>query len=297
LNKYEKYNMYKKLKQHLKRYPLVIKLRRSPYRIRLWLRDVASAYLSKSTKMKMTPYGFKLTGSSSIHHLAMQEGTFEHEETILFKEHSRSIDVFVDVGANIGFYTCLARLADKHVIAFEPLPRNLEYLYANILANNWKDVEVFPIGLSESPGLATLYGGSSTGASLIGSWAGASKLFRRIISVSTLDILLGVRLAGKKMLIKIDVEGTEYPVLLGATNVMRMQPKPTWIVEICLNEFHPDGMNPNFQDTFNLFWRHGYEAHTANQRNQLIQPADVDRWIRDGRCDSGTINYEFAPVD
>lgn len=269
---------------------------RSLYRVKLWLRDVSSAYLSKSTKMRMTPFGFKLIGSNLIHHLAMQDGTFEPEETSLFREQFQDADVFVDVGANIGFYTCLARTSGKHVIAVEPLPKNLDYLYANILANNWNDVEVFPVGLSERSGLAILYGGSSTGASLIGSWAGASQLFRRIISVSTLDILLGVRLARKKMLIKIDVEGAEHPVLMGATNVMRMQPKPTWIVEICLNEFHPDGMNPNFQDTFNLFWQYGYEARTADTSNRLIQRADVDRWVKNGRCDSGTINYKFVSV-
>jgi FkbM family methyltransferase len=292
--------MYKKLKQYLKRYSPIVEAHRllSPaiYRVKLWLRDVSSAYLSRSTKMEMTPLGFKLIGSNLTHHLAMQMGMFEPEETFLFKEHFRNADVFVDIGANIGFYTCLARLAGKHVVAVEPLQKNLKYLYANISGNNWTDIEVFPLGLSDSPGLATLYGGSSTGASLIGSWAGASQLFHRIISVSTLDILLGNRLKGKKMIIKIDVEGAEYSVLLGATNVMAMQPKPTWIVEICLNEFHPDGMNPNFQNTFNLFWQCGYEARTADQNNQLIQRADVDRWVKEGRCASGTINYKFVSV-
>ena len=290
------YSMYKKIKQHLKRYTLIVELHRSLYHVKLWLKDLSSAYLSKTTQMKITPYGFKLMGSNSIHHVAMQEGLFEAQETFLLREYLHSVDVFVDVGANIGFYVCLARLANKHVVAVEPLPKNLEYLYANILANDWKDIEVFPVGLSESSGLGTIYGGSSTGASLIGSWAGASQLFQRIIPISTLDILLGVRLAGKKILIKIDVEGAEYPVLLGATNVMCMQPKPTWMVEICFNEFHPDGMNPNFQDTFNLFWQYGYEVRTADQRNKLIQRADVDRWVKDGRCDSGTINYKFVSV-
>ncbi|MBU1730685.1 FkbM family methyltransferase [Patescibacteria group bacterium] len=228
--------------------------------------------------------------------MAMQEGIFEAQETLLLREYLRSADVFVDVGANIGFYSCLARLADKHVIAVEPLSKNLEYLYANILANAWTDIEVFPVGLSDRPGLSTLYGGSSTGASLISSWAGAARLFRHIIPVSTLDVLLNVRFAGKKVLIKIDVEGAEYPVLLGATKVMCMQPKPTWMVEICLNEFHPDGMNPNFQDTFNLFWQYGYEARTADQNNRLIQRADVDRWVKNGRRDSGAINYKFVSV-
>lgn len=289
--------MYNNLKQYFKKYVLVVKAHRYFLYAKLWLTDVSSAFLSRSTKIRMTPYGFKLIGSSSIHHVAMQEGIFEPAQTLFLQEQFRSAEVFVDVGANIGFYTCLARSLNKHVIAVEPLSKNLEYLYENILTNNWNDIEVFPVGLSQNPGLATLYGGSSTGASLIGSWAGASQLFRRIISASTLDILLGTRLAGKKILIKIDVEGAEYSVLLGAVDVLRMQPKPTWIVEICLNEFHPNGINPGFRDTFNLFWQHGYEVHTADQNNKLIQPFDVDRWIKQGFCDSGTINYIFKSVN
>ncbi len=289
--------MHKKLKQQLKRNPLIIKSRHYINRIILWLRDISSAFLSKSTKMQMTPLGFNLTGSNSIHHLAMQKGTFEPEETTLFKEYLRNADVFVDVGANIGFYTCLARIADKHVIAVEPLPKNLGYLYANILGNGWKDIEVFPVGLSKKSGLATLYGGSSTGASLIGSWAGASQLFRRTIPVSTLDSLLGVRFAGKNILIKIDVEGAEYPVLLGATKVLSLQPKPMWIVEICLDEYHPDGMNKNFQNTFDLFWQHGYNAFTADQSNKLIQRSEVEQWVKNGHSDFHTINYKFVPVE
>jgi hypothetical protein len=111
-----------------------------------------------------------------------------------------------------------------------------------------------------------------------------------------LNILLGDRFAGKRVFIKVDVEGAEYPALLGATGVMNMQPKPTWVVEICFNEYHPDGVNPRFQDTFDLFWQRGYEARTADRRNKLIQRADVDNWLKCGRCDSGTINYKFVPL-
>jgi len=77
--------------------------------------------------------------------------------------------------------------------------------------------------------------------------------------------------------------------------VMQMQPKPTWVVDVCLNEFHPKGVNPHFKDVFNLFWRHGYEARTADKNNKLIQPSDVERWVSSGICDSGTINYKFNP--
>lgn len=287
--------MYRRIRSYLGRIPLVAYAYRALSKAKYELTDIRDSYLSKSTKLKQTPYGFSLVGSTSVHHLAMQEGTFEPEEALLFNEHLLDADVFVDVGANIGFYACIARLADKHVVAVEPLPKNLKYLYTNFMANDWNDVEVFPVGLSNHAGLATLYGASSTGASLIGSWAGATQLFRRIIPISTLDILLGTRFVGKTLLIKIDVEGVEYPVLLGSSNILCMQPKPTWMVEICFNEYHPDGMNPNFENIFNLFWENGYEARTADQRSALIQRADIERWVKCSHCDSGTINYLFIP--
>jgi len=289
--------MYKMIKKYLKGYPLVVNLYRHKTPASRWLSDVRSALFSRSTKLKMTPYGFKLIGSNSIHHLRMQEGIFEPEETILFQDIFKCADVFVDVGANIGFYSCLARQAAMYVIAVEPLQKNLAYLYANVLANNWKEVEIFPVGLAEHPGVATLFGGSSTGASLIGSWAGASRMFRQNIPLSTLDILLDGRFAGKKVFIKMDVEGAEYSALLGSVGVMDMQPKPTWVVEICLNEYHPEGVNPNFQDIFNLFWQHGYEARTADKNDRIIQYADVEHWVKNGSCESGTINYKFTPIE
>jgi FkbM family methyltransferase len=288
--------MYRRLKKRLKDFPPALAAHRLVRRADWWLRDIRSAFFSRSTELHTTPYGFKLRGTNSIHHLAMQKGTFEPEETTQFIEAFRHAEVFVDVGANIGFYSCLARRSALHVVAVEPLAKNLEYLYANFGANNWKDVEVFPVGVSDSPGFAALYGGSSTGASLIGGWAGASRKLRRLIPLSTLDILLGDRFTGKRLVIKVDVEGAEYPVLLGAAGVMDARPKPIWMVEICLNEYHPDGINPHFLDTFNLLWQRGYEAHTADQRNKLIQRADVERWLKCGRCDSGVINYKFVPL-
>ncbi len=285
--------MNKEMKKYLKKFSWIVNLNNFKTRTKWWLSDIRSAFLSRSTKLKMTPYGFKFKGTNSIHHIGMQDGVFEINEVSLFKKIFERSDVFIDIGANIGFYSCLALKADLHVLAVEPLQKNLEYLYSNIIANKWEGIEIFPVGLAEHPGVATLFGGSSTGASLIGSWAGASKMFRQNIALSTLDILLGNRFDQKKIFIKIDVEGMEYQVLLGAKSALRMKPRPVWVLEICLSEYHPDGINPNFQDIFNLFWKDGYEARTADHNNKLIIPEDVERWMKCGRCDSGTINYKF----
>jgi FkbM family methyltransferase len=290
----------KTIRQLAKQIPMVSAGHRalagSMARMRYEINDIYASYLSRSTKPTLTPYGFKLVGSQSVHHLAMQRGEFEPEETAIFKAEFERADVFVDVGANIGFFSCLARSAGKAVIAVEPLPRNLEHLFSNVIANDWGDVEVFPVGLSSSPGLATLYGASSTGASLIGQWAGASRHFQRRIALSTMDILLGDRFDGKRIFIKIDVEGVEHAVLCGAKRTLSLDPKPTWVIEICLNEYHPDGLNPHFRQTFDLFWERGYEVRTADRHDRLVQVGDVDEWVRNKRCDSGTINYRFVPL-
>jgi len=82
---------------------------------------------------------------------------------------------------------------------------------------------------------------------------------------------------------------------MGATQTMELSRRPTWLVEICLNEFHPGGVNPNYAATFDLFWGRDYEARTADLTNTLITPTDVNQWTQAGCCESGVINYLFVP--
>jgi FkbM family methyltransferase len=245
---------------------------------------------------RMTPYRFAMISGNSMHHRLMQAGTFEPDEVALATDCLKQSDVFVDIGANIGFYVCLARSLGKHVVAIEPQKQNLHYLYANLSANRWIDVEVFPMGLAERPGVETFYGISSTGASLIPGWAAQPKSFQQTIPVSTLDILLGSRFQGKKLFAKLDVEGFEYQVLRGCREILSMQPKPTWMVEICLSDFHPGGRNVHYRDTFDIFFNGGYSAMTANKQRTSISPADIERHIKTGKTDSGTINYLFEAI-
>lgn len=288
--------MLSRLKRQIRRFPALLAayalLRRNLSIFYEW-RDT---YIWRSRRQVPTPYGFKLLAGNYRANRDMQYGTFEPEETALIQKYLNSAEVFVDVGANIGFYTCIACQSHKHVIAVEPQLHNLECLYTNLSANGWQNAEVYPIGLSNQPGLLTLYGASGTGASLVKGWAGYSPRFRQTIPVSTLDILLGERFVGKKLLIKIDVEGAEYAVLRGSSKTIATSPPPTWMIEICLNEYHPTGLNPNYIATFAFFWQNGYQVHTANRENRLINPIDVERWAREGRCDSGVISYIFTSL-
>ena len=290
------------IKNYLRQFPWIVSLYRRGRHFKYEfndLRDSLSTFLpfQAGIKADMTPYGFNLCGSStSMHHEAMRKGTFEPEETGILLDQLACADVFVDVGANIGFYACLARHAGKSVVAVEPQAKNLKMLYRNLLANHYQDVEVFPMGVSKSPGLVKLYGPSGTGASMIPGWAHQHPGYASIMPLTTLDLLLAERFPGKKLLIKIDVEGAECQVLRGATRVLARTPKPSWMIEICLNVYHPEGFNPVYMATFEMFWNHGYIAQTADGKGTVIDRKEVGRWVAAGRTESGVINYLFVPA-
>ena len=258
-------------------------------------RDWWGTKIWRNTTEVMTPLGFKLTSGHQPAYELMRTGKFETEETAVIARLLAQVDLFVDVGANLGYYTCLALQNGKTVVAVEPQAQNLRCLFRNLMANGWQEgVEVYPVALSDKPGLLTLYGASGPSASLIRNWAGYSPRHKQIVPVSTLDNILGGRFLDKRLFIKIDVEGAEYKVLEGAHATLARNPKPIWLLEICLHEYHPEGMNPDYRKTFQLFWGNGYRVYTASDTPKLVTPDDADRWVEKKFCDSGTFNYLFV---
>ncbi|NCB38064.1 MAG: FkbM family methyltransferase [Erysipelotrichia bacterium] len=250
------------------------------------LRDKLKFARRKHTK---TPIGFLFFGNAQ-----METGVFEKEETKVFSRLFDSADFFVDIGANIGYFSCLACQKNLHVIAFEPMHSNLKYLYENLRQNNWQNqAEIFPVGLSDKPALVDIFG-EGTGASLIEGWAGVSSLMRETIPVNTLDSLIGSRLNGKKTVVKMDIEGAEYRALCGAKTMLEQFPKPIWLVEITLDDHRQGKKNDNFQATFELFWEYGYEAYSIGSNPCHITRSKLDNYLTTGNKTNFETNYLFV---
>ena len=86
-------------------------------------------------------------------------GEWEPRETALISELLKPGDTFVDVGANIGYFTLLAsRLvgATGKVIGIEANPRTFKLLEANVALNHCANVDLRHVAAGEAPGFATM---------------------------------------------------------------------------------------------------------------------------------------------
>jgi FkbM family methyltransferase len=233
----------------------------------------------------MTPLGIEMVGVAR-----MGESRDGSGELTLLSNLLDDRKVFVDVGANCGFFTLAARKAGATCIAIEPNADNLRALFVNLRDNQFRDVEVFPVALSGSPDLLPLFGGGE-GASLEKNWGGMRNTYSRIVPCNTLDNIVAGRFPNQRMLIKVDVEGHELEVLRGATSLIDRTPAPAWLLEHGFRENFEGRINPNFRELFELFWQSGYQCVTADAARRPVTAEDVDRWLGQGERDFGFLNY------
>jgi FkbM family methyltransferase len=235
----------------------------------------------------MSALGFRFSG-----YPAMENGSFEPEETAIVDRLLDETQILINVGANVGYYCCLALKRGTHTLAFEPIDTSLRLLYQNVAANGWQDnIEVYPLALGERAGLVPIYGGG-TSASLLPQWTRVPQGRERLVPISTLDLLVGERLAGQQCLVVMDVEGAEIGVLRGAKQLLAMQPRPVWMVEIVVPETNVKPV-VDYLAVFDIFYRNGYGAWTATQPMRWVLRAELEEIARGGRNRLGTHNFVF----
>lgn len=151
------------------------------------------------------------------------EKTYEPCETQFIKNVLRPGMVFVDVGANIGYFTVVAARAVGHagkVVAFEPDPYNFCLLGRNVRTNRLRNVIVSNYALGASPGVARLRRSSRN--------YGDHRLYESdeersntvLVPIDTLDGSLQRHDISAVDVIKMDVQGYEHNVLTGMSNIL-----------------------------------------------------------------------------
>ena len=145
-------------------------------------------------------------------------------------------DTFLDVGANHGSYSLIAAPvvgADGVVLAFEPQPRLATLLRRSFAANAFGHAEVLEIACSERDGRATFHvsrTASGTGGLYEGFSGGAGRK-RFTVPLCRLEDRISGRTLPGRVLMKLDVEGSELPVIRGAASFLRER-QPLILLEL-----------------------------------------------------------------
>ena len=150
-------------------------------------------------------------------------GSYELEAREVFRAVLPVGGVALDVGANVGWHTLLmARLVGEtgRVLAAEANPSVRKRLEDNLKLNRFQQVEIIPYAIADTEGTVEFYGpdaddaGSGNGHVIAGAASGQAGIIR--VETRRLDAILPATQIERLDLIKIDVEGFEWPVLQGA---------------------------------------------------------------------------------
>lgn len=157
-------------------------------------------------------------------------------------------DIFVDIGANVGYHTMhAAKLvgAGGRVIAFEPQPDIRKQLVTNSGLNAFENVEILPVALTDKAGQAVFHT-DSAGNSGAGSLR-ASPTSGATIKVETdrLDDVLTKLDVTSVAAVKIDAEGAEPLVLKGMSVLLDSPNAPVILCEISEWSLEQMGYEPD----------------------------------------------------
>ncbi|NWF86966.1 FkbM family methyltransferase [Candidatus Bathyarchaeota archaeon] len=170
----------------------------------------------KSGFYQIRPFGFKVFARGGTEDLYYASPKRERIVTNFVRANLKKGDIFVDVGANIGYYALLGSLlvgATGTVIAVEPVPETVKVLRLNLKLNNARNIKVIDKAAwnKKEKLLIEMPQGFFGLASGVINYTEAKSMFQ-VAGVPMDEVLEPYSLV---KIIKIDVEGAELYVLRG----------------------------------------------------------------------------------
>jgi FkbM family methyltransferase len=209
-------------------------------------------------------------------------GAWERQSLRLWAHLCADAREILDVGANTGIYSLLARKnnAQARILAMEPVPVNAGVLQANIDANA-ADILVERSAMSDRDGEAVMYmlsdqlnymtSVNDDRYALHPEIVGQSKVVPITVPTTTWETLRAKHRLSGPDLIKIDVEGHELAVMRSLLALL-VEQRPTILLEVIGDD--------NAAQLNNMLRPLGYVFFSIDEVGRSIRPA-ADLWDND----------------
>lgn len=198
-------------------------------------------------------------------------GYYEQEEIALLSQKLTPNGVFIDIGANVGFYSLnlAKKISDQgKVIAFEPYSINYHRLQANIKLNQLHNIDAYPFAIGNSNKELNLYVEQNSknlgGISKIKA-SNSNEIQVEQKSLDNFILPLGLNQID---CIKIDIEGAEFEALQGMKQTL-IQFKPCLLIEISPTIIAKTNHQP--EDIYKFLAELGYKNTHKINANYLFE--------------------------
>ncbi len=283
--------MFLQLVQRLRTWPRLAHLDRSPLGRRLHpLLRVVNEHAEKAVLSRYRAgYPVAIGGGAILLDPAFALYRASYGEELLLQamlERLTPGDTFLDVGSWVGVYAMRAAQvvgSRGRVFAFEPCSPTCSLLMKHVRLNHLEHIiEVIPTACSDQPGYMPLTNQPlSSENRLLPASANAELSHQTVgVAVTTLDRFCAERQVSPDV-VKVDVEGAEFQVLRGATELLRRE-RPLVFCELHPHLWSHFGVVRHQFDEFAA--THSYTIHMLGCREAgavtieyvLMQPQDSD---------------------
>lgn len=192
------------------------------------------------------------------------QGYFEYRESLFMRRLLKPGNVFVDVGANIGWHSLLA--ADLvgqsgQVLAFEPTSITYDRLQKNIDLNAFTQVRTFHCGLSNREAVFSIFPCEDENSGANSLYGAEHQTPIERVTVRPGDQVLRDLGINDIDLCKIDVEGAELDVLEGLSDTFAAQKIRAILIEVNPISLTRAGRTP--EELVSWLRRHQFALHDA----------------------------------
>lgn len=213
-------------------------------------------------------------------------GEWEPGLTAYFGANLRPGQVFVDLGAHIGYFSCLAgRMVGPRglVVAFEPSPRNYELLLANVWRNGLTNVVCFPWAVADHSGFVDLHlAEGNTGDNRI--YGEGGEIVRvRSVALDALEVL-----RPPVDVIKADIQGAEEAAFRGAEQLLAGSPDVLVVTEFSVAEATAFGSEP--RALLDYYRSLGFAIRALHPEEKDVRELDDDEILAHCAGEGGTLH-------